>query len=83
MCAQLAQHRLRHPGFGEEHVLRFARTLEEVLDTRQSVDKGLAEDGLLLLQVHLPVAPLHAEDGVKKLGLDGWEYNSVDYTTRG
>ena len=62
--AALTERGLRHPGLREQHVLRFPRILMEVVDTRQPVIDRTAEHGILLFQVHLPVAPLHAPDVV-------------------
>jgi hypothetical protein len=53
MRSQLTQSRLGYPRLREQHVLRFSRILQEVVDTRHFVVEGLAEDVLLLLQVHL------------------------------
>lgn len=54
---------LRNPALREEHVLRPARVLQEVVDTRHSVVEGPGKDALLLFKVHLlPVAPFHAPD---------------------
>ena len=62
MLLQLREAGLQHPSVREKHVVLLPRIVNQIKDPWHGVASQDGVPGILLLEVNLPISPLHAED---------------------